>query len=96
MGITNKEAVTIIAKKIIIKNFLFSLIKILPLEKKKRKNIKIKEIPKPRYEPRVRVNVKLIPIAKMPIKSRFFLNLFRLTKKRETAIGSGTIKYSAK
>ena len=96
VGTTNKKVIIIIATKIIIKIFLLFLIKFLLREIRKRKDIKIKETPKPRYEPRVKVAIRLVPIARIAINSKIFLNLFRLAKKRETAIGKGTIKYSAK
>ena len=96
LGTTIKEIIIIIAKEIIIKSFLFSLIKVFPLEEIKRKNIKIKEVPKPRYEPRVKVNIRLPPMTSIPISSNSFFILFLLTKKRGTAIVRGIIKYSAK
>ena len=92
----NKKVIIITTVKIIIKIFLFFLMKFLPREIRKRKDIKIKETPKPRYEPRVKVAVRLAPIAMIPINSKIFFNLFWGAKKRETAIGNGMIKYSAK
>jgi hypothetical protein len=45
VGIINKKAIIIIAISMIKKIFLFSLIKLLPLDKRKRENIKINETP---------------------------------------------------
>ena len=92
----NKKVIIITTVKMIIKIFLFFLMKFLPREIRKRKNIKIKEAPKLRYEPRVKVAMRLAPIAMIPINSKIFFHLFWLTKKREMAIGRGTIKYSIK
>ena len=95
-GMANKNVIIIIATKTTIKIFLFSLIKLLPLENIKRRVIKIKEAPKARYEPRVKVNIRLMPIARIAVNSKVFFMLFRHAKKRDIAIGKGTIKYSAK
>jgi len=96
----NKKAARIITIRIKINIFLFSLIKkVFPLQERKSKNIKIRETPKPRYEPRVKVKSKLPPIAKIPMNNNNFLNLLDLngvTKKKDTARGRISTKYSAK
>ena len=96
VGTTNKKVIIDIATKAIIKIFLLFLTKFLLREIRKRKDIKIKEAPNPRYEPRVKVKVRLVPIAIIPMNSKIFFNLFWEAKKRETATGNGMIKYSAK
>ncbi len=48
VGTINREAAMIIAIDTIIKSFLFSLIKCFPLDKRKSRNIKSKEIPNAR------------------------------------------------
>ena len=96
VGTTNKKVIIHIVTKIIIKIFLLFLTKFLLREIRKRKDIKIKEATNPRYEPRVKVTVRLVPIAIIPNNSKIFFNLFWGAKKRETVMVRGMIKYSAK
>ena len=95
VGIINNKITIIIAIIMIIKIFLLSLINSLPLDRKKRKKMKVNDMPSAKQDEREKVTMGIIPIIRIPIKSSIFL-IPLLIKNSGIARDKGRIKYPAK